>query len=160
MHSRHWILDTRFQFLTMPHISPAGLPLSLGQGLALPDSAVQSKLPSTDKTEASPVVLRTSFSAGVFHPPLTNGQVWATALISTPWPSEAWSLPGNPVTTYSPTQISNTVITTMLFFHLLPAISVQDTKCDNAHILCLKSAQLDKRGTICVPSAGKVAAPL
>lgn len=51
------------------------------------------------------------------------------------------------------------VKTTMPFFHLLPAVSVQDIKCYNTLILCLKSAQSDKRGTMCTSIAGKVAAP-
>lgn len=48
----------------------------------------------------------------------------------------------------------------MPFFHLLPAVSVQDIKCYNTLILCLKSAQSDKRGTMCASTAGKVVAPL
>ena len=68
----------------MPQTSPGGFPLSLGVGLVFPDSAVQSKLFSTVKREASPAVLATSFSAGVFHSRLTNGKVWTTGLVSTP----------------------------------------------------------------------------
>lgn len=68
----------------MPQTSPGGLPLSLGMGLASPDSDVQSKMSSTVKREASPAVLGTSFSAGVFHSPSTNGKVGTTGLVSTP----------------------------------------------------------------------------
>lgn len=66
LHTRHSILDTCFQFLTMTQPSPGGLSLALGMGLAFPDSAAQFKLFSKIRTDVWPVVLGTSFAVGTF----------------------------------------------------------------------------------------------
>lgn len=120
LHTRHSILDTCFQFLTMTQPSPGGLSLALGMGLAFPDSAAQSKLFSKIKTDAWPVVLGTSFAVGIFHSPLTSGRVWTTGSASTSQLSDGQYLQRNAIPTHSPPQISTMVIKTR---ELLPPVT-------------------------------------